>query len=685
MARTKKNVETGDGTFDVKAFANAMVELHDQESLPIEKVKELLTESMLKSYKDWWCIKNGFKNNKELNNSADLKATIYIDWEKGKYHICDAWEIVPTDDDIEDDFYQVSLEKAQENGVPQFKKDMATAKLKDAAKVRDTAKTWEKKVDLAIDENEKAACLKARDDEIAKAESMEKEAHDLVDIKVGGLSEVEIDNRELGVLYTRRVYSDFRQRMKKEAMEALDESVKQMIGHNITGVVQSVEGEAGRLRVVADFGKATGVLEKMDLLESDNFQEGQPIKAFLIGTINREDGKPSLRVSRTSEGYVKALFQNEVPEVADGTVVIKKIARMAGVRTKMMVMSNFPNVSATGALVGQNANRSRNILAELGRETVDFSEYTQDKVLNILNALKPADIVGLRFPPASNPTDNIYAICANGNKKVAIGKMGCNVRLAGKLIGHDLKIMEVDEALAMNISYTPVATLIAEANARLKKLEEAKTSKEENEADSSTTIHEPIVEAPVEAPVEEQTDNVQAVEAPAVAVPEEAKGVVDALKQAEADEKAKAVDEQNVKLGLQSQREEEQGILPEEYAIETSKTVAPDEAHVEITGHARKSIEDIEHQIERDREKNKNKGNRKPWTYNKPKTDKKKEEPKKETQPVEQSKVHMDIYTEDELKQLDNDQYDDDNNDFDDSEEYDDYYDSMYDDDEKRR
>ena len=350
-----------------------------------------------------------------------------------------------------------------------------------------------------------------------------------------------------------------------------------------------------------------------------------------------------------------------------------------------MVMSNLPNVSATGALVGQNANRSRNILAELGRETVDFSEYTQDKVLNILNALKPADIVGLRFPPANNPSDNIYAICANGNKKVAIGKMGCNVRLAGKLIGHDLRIMEVDEALAMNISYTPVATLIAEANARLKKLEEAKTSREENEANSSTIIHEPVVEAPVEAPVEEQTDNVQAAEAPVAVVPEEAKGAVDALKQAEADEKAKAVDEQNVKLGLQSQREEEQGILPEEYAIETSKTVAPDEAHVEITGHARKSIEDIEHQIERDREKSKNKGNRKSWTYNKPKTDKKKEEPKKETQPVEQSKVHMDIYTEDELKQLDNDQYEDDNNDFDDSEEYDDYYDSMYDDDEKRR
>lgn len=263
--------------------------------------------------------------------------------------------------------------------------------------------------------------------------------------------------------------------------------------------------------------------------------------------------------------------------------------------------------------------------------------------------------------------------------------MGCNVRLAGKLIGHDLRIMEVDEALAMNISYTPVATLIAEANARLKRLEEAKTSKEENEVNSSTTIHEPVVEAPVEAPVEEQIDNVQAVEAPVAAVPEEAKAAVDALKQAEEDEKAKAVDEQNVKLGLQSQREEEQGILPEEYAIETSKTVAPDEAHVEITGHARKSIEDIEHQIERDREKSKNKGNRKPWTYNKPKTEKKKEEPKKETQPVEQSKVHMDIYTEDELKQLDNDQYDDDNNDFDDSEEYDDYYDSMYDDDEKRR
>lgn len=690
MPRKKKD-EYGDeklnGTFNVKSFEDAMVEIHDKEQLSIDKVKALLENSLLKAYKDWWCIKSKIPT----SNASDLKATIHIDWESGVIHICDAWEIMPSDDDIVDDFYQTSLEEAQKIGIPTFKKELAK-KLKDeASKLKDAAASWQKKAESAKDENVKSGALEAQKDDLARAEELEKKAKDMTSIKVGGLCEKEIDYAKLDRLYIRRVISDFHQRMREEGKRNLMEFYSAKLGHNIVGTVSQIED--GSQTVDIDFGKAHGRLGRKDMLPSDVFHPGEQVKVFLKGVTDR-DGIPSLEISRTHEGYVRALYEDEVPEVADGTVLIKKIARQPGIRTKIMVTTTYPNVDPVGAVMGQGALRSRNILAELGRETVDVSRYTEDKVLNILNALKPANIVGLKFPPEGMPDEPIIAVCANNNKKVAVGKAGCNVRLAGRLVGHDLRILETDEALSQHINFIPVATLEGEANERIKKLHENeivqpvehvlpkkddadKTVLETRDASSESEVSLEATKAQGRDEVlsdASQNENL---------VPAEALKASSALKEAREEAKALEKDSEDAKKGIEIQKQEEQGVLPSETAVKVIKPVAPEE-HVEITGRAKFDLENLEQQIERERSNKGKTSNHKPWA--KPKPDKKKDESEGKGEATENKKPveQMAIYTPEELQEM-QDEEDKDQDDYNDDEDFDEEYDDdkYYDDDKK--
>lgn len=654
MPRKKKDLyEDGKfhGMFNVKALEGALIELHDKDGLPMDVVRKILENALLDGYKKWWCQKNGFSTKDKdafgKTNVDYMKATISVDWKSGVIHLCNAWDILPTDDDIEDDFYQIDLERANEIGIPEFRKQQSEALTKEAKDLKKASKNEE--------DPEKAQEL------LAESSKLEQQAEDMLKIEVGGLCEEEIDPTELDDMFVRRVVGELHQAMRAEAKRTLMDSVSALLNHNIVGKVVQADGNPGQMRIDADFGKAHATLERQDLLPDDNFKAGDEIRAFLSG-VEEKDGTPLLKVSRTSEGYVRALYENEIPEMADGTVRVVKIARQAGIRTKMMVASNNPNVSATGALLGQGAIRSRNILNELGRETVDISEYTKDPVLNILNALKPAEIVGLKFPPEGMPNEPIYAICANFNKKVAVGKAGCNVRLAGRLVGHDIRIMEIDAALADKVSFTPVSILEKEAKERLARLEPLN--------EEQKVIEEPGEE--IDETVNESSTNVEE----NAFVPAEAIESAEAIRSAEFEEKSSKEDTENSMLGEKIEQMEAHGELPEQTAVETTKAFAPEE-HVEITGKAKFDLSELEKRIENDREKDKNKGNYKSWSKNKP--EKKKEETKEDTTKTPVNA--MPIYTDQELKDFEeeDDSFDKYDNDYD--EEYDD--DSYYDDDKR--
>jgi transcription antitermination factor NusA-like protein len=160
-------------------------------------------------------------------------------------------------------------------------------------------------------------------------------------------------------------------------------------------------------------------------------------------------------VSRSDSGFLKRLFEEEIHEIYDGTVVIKAIAREAGLRSKVAVISNDPNVDPAGACIGQNGSRIQKIVGQLGnvkdKEKIDVIVHRDLPALFILESLKPAQVVGIIID--NEDTHMATAVIANGQSSIAIGRKGSNSRLAQKLTGWQIQIKELDEVLAAGLLY----------------------------------------------------------------------------------------------------------------------------------------------------------------------------------------------------------------------------------------
>ena len=152
---------------------------------------------------------------------------------------------------------------------------------------------------------------------------------------------------------------------------------------------------------------------------------------------------PQIFISRTHPGLVERLFRLEVPEIQDGTVEIKSIAREAGSRTKIAVYSENPDVRAVGACIGNNRTRITNIGAELNGEKIDIVKYSENPEEYISAALSPADIISVTVTPG---TKNCCAVVADDQLSLAIGKEGQNARLAARLTGYKIDIKPASKA-----------------------------------------------------------------------------------------------------------------------------------------------------------------------------------------------------------------------------------------------
>ena len=153
--------------------------------------------------------------------------------------------------------------------------------------------------------------------------------------------------------------------------------------------------------------------------------------------VRRSAKGPQVLLSRTHPGLVKRLFEMEVPEIYDGTVEVKSIAREAGSRTKLAVWSADPNVDAIGACVGPRGQRVNNIVEELGGEKVDIIKYSEDPAEYIAAALSPADVISVTTLEEGK---NCRVVVPDDQLSLAIGKEGQNARLAAKLTGYKIDI-----------------------------------------------------------------------------------------------------------------------------------------------------------------------------------------------------------------------------------------------------
>ncbi len=212
----------------------------------------------------------------------------------------------------------------------------------------------------------------------------------------------------------------------------------------LTGVVSHIEPRNGAvsIRISSNSEYTEAMLSPNECIKGENLTEGDRIKVYVVEVRNSTRG-PQVLISRTHPGLVKRLFELEVPEIFDGTVEIKSIAREAGSRTKMAVWSADPNVDAIGSCVGPRGGRVAAIVSELGGEKIDIVNYSENPEEYIAAALSPSEVVSVTMLEDGK---SCRVIVPDSQLSLAIGKEGQNARLAAKLTGFKIDIKPESEA-----------------------------------------------------------------------------------------------------------------------------------------------------------------------------------------------------------------------------------------------
>ena len=202
----------------------------------------------------------------------------------------------------------------------------------------------------------------------------------------------------------------------------------------ITARVYKVDPENGNLVLETPDGRVT--LTRQDQIPTDRFVEGDRIKVIIIDVLGQEARGPVVRLSRSHPAFVKRLFETEIPEIEDGTVVIRGISRDPGSRSKIAVESRDPNVDPVGACIGNRGMRINAILAELSGEKIDVIRWYEDPEKFVAAALAPAEVIGTDLEGERTCKVKV----APDQLSLAIGKEGQNAKLAAKLTGFKIDI-----------------------------------------------------------------------------------------------------------------------------------------------------------------------------------------------------------------------------------------------------
>lgn len=228
------------------------------------------------------------------------------------------------------------------------------------------------------------------------------------------------------------------QRLREAERDIIMNEYEDKIGTVINGIVSRVEGRIVRI----DLGKAQGIMPASEQIQGERYYPGQRLKVYLKD-VERGFRGPQLVVSRGNREFIEWLFRAEVPEMENGAVEIKNIAREAGVRTKIAVYSTVPGVDPVGTFVGGHGTRVNAVMSEVGeQEKIDIVVWDEDPVTYIQNALSPTQVSQVTIDEAAQKAT---VAVPEDQLSIAIGKSGQNVRLASKLTGYEIDIVAEKE------------------------------------------------------------------------------------------------------------------------------------------------------------------------------------------------------------------------------------------------
>lgn len=224
------------------------------------------------------------------------------------------------------------------------------------------------------------------------------------------------------------------QKLREAEREIIFNEFKGVEGDVIVGTVQRREGRI----ILVDIGRTTGIIKPEDAMPTERYRSGDRLK-FFVREVSLGTRGASILLSRTSEELVKKLFLTEIPEVAEGTVVIKAVAREAGARSKVAVASTDAGIDPIGACIGQRGSRIQTITGELSGEKIDIVEWSENPREFITHSLSPAKVLEVNLDEAERAA---IVVVPSDQLSLAIGRGGQNVRLAAKLTGWKVNIQE---------------------------------------------------------------------------------------------------------------------------------------------------------------------------------------------------------------------------------------------------
>ena len=341
------------------------------------------------------------------------------------------------------------------------------------------------------------------------------------ELELGGVVEEEVSIADLGRAAVILAKNVMKQKIREAEKLVVYEEYCDKVEEMVMGTIESVEEKF----CVVNIGKTLALMPKNQQIPNERYREGEMIRV-VITEVNKETKGAQVLVSRGDATLVKRLFEKEVPEIFQGIIEIKAIAREAGERTKMAVYSHNENIDPIGACIGPRGQRVQVIIDELGGEKIDIFEWSEDVTELIKNALSPAEV--LAVIPSEERKGGLLVVVPDNQLSLAIGKRGKNARLAVKLTGNKIDIKAETDVDAAGINWKEIA--MKQREEFLARQQEAKLAAqmerfEENAQpqdalsldDAGVSFQEAVTEETVSEPVvEESSEPVEATALPAV-------------------------------------------------------------------------------------------------------------------------------------------------------------------------
>ena len=259
--------------------------------------------------------------------------------------------------------------------------------------------------------------------------------------KVGSNIDIPLKTKDFGRISATSAKHVIRQGIREGERNRMYEELQSKQGEIITGTVTRIDNAKGA--AILELGSTEAMLPKSEQVPTEELREGEMVKVYVVDVAVSERG-PKVLISRTHPGLVKRLFEMEVPEIFDGTVEIKGIAREAGMRTKLAVVSHDDNVDPRGACIGTRGARVARIVDELDGEKIDIILYNEDPKVYIAEALSPANVVSVEILDEEQKSCRVTV--PDHQLSLAIGNKGQNARLAARLTGYKIDIKSDSES-----------------------------------------------------------------------------------------------------------------------------------------------------------------------------------------------------------------------------------------------